>query len=149
MTANRALVTAGCLIALWLGAGPAAAQYVPYNPYTSGPYRGQRARLPPSLNLIRDQVPDVVDYFLGTLPERERRYNEAQFNRRITSLETRPAEAIVPGPEEEIPGVPTAGKPIGSRTSASYFRSEPVAGIQNHRAGVAQHHQRTTPRIPR
>jgi hypothetical protein len=150
MKTRKALVPAGCLIALWLSAGTALAQYTPYNPYTSSPYRtGQRARLPPSLNMIRNEVPDVVDYFLGTIPERERRFNEVQFNTRIRNLELRAPEAVPAPTEEEIPGVPTAGKPIGTRSSASYFKTEPPAALQNHRAALAQHHRPTTPRTPR
>jgi len=140
MTGSKGFVTAGCLIALWFSARPALAQYVPqfqgYSPY------GQRARLNPYLNLLRQEEPDTIGYFLGTIPERERRYNDRLFSSQIRTLQQRGAAPLAPSSEEEIPPVPYAGKPIGSRSSASYFRNDLGAPINNHRAGIAQHHHR-------
>jgi hypothetical protein len=146
MNRNRALVLAGCLLALWGSAGPVSAQFNQYNPYTASPYYGQRARLPPILNLIRDQEPDAINYFLGTVPERERRFNQGQFSRQIRGLESRePTNVFISG-EEAIPDVPTVGRPRGSRTSDSFFRDDAV--IANNRARPAFRTQGQGTRIP-
>jgi len=110
-----------------------AAQAQQYGGYGAGSinrYRspGSRAKLSPFLNLARGNDPNInsaIDYYLGTIPERERRSNENIFGTRIRGLETRQRELFdLAGSVGDIPPVPIAGAPIGSRSSASYFRQD-------------------------
>jgi hypothetical protein len=127
MRVKTTTLFAASLFALWFHTAPAAAQYYP------GEYRyGTRARLSPYLNLIRNNDANVdlgINYYLGTIPERERRYNDRMTNLRIRNIEQEIVAPPVP-PElaGEIPAVPTAGKPAGSRTSASYFKQDSGLG---------------------
>jgi hypothetical protein len=85
---------------LLVSAGPALAQY--YNPYTQitpttqfNPYSrppglapGGGPRLSPFLNLLRGGNP-AANYYLGVVPEQERRRNEAFLGNSIQQLEQR------------------------------------------------------------
>jgi hypothetical protein len=130
MNGKTYILFGATLLALWIDVSPALAQYP--NLYEQTPYRyGTRARLSPYLNLVRtvNGINDPgIDYYLGTVPERERRFNASVFNTRIRNLEQQ--EILPPSPIEEIAPVPTAGKPIGARTSDSYFRQD-GAGARN------------------
>jgi hypothetical protein len=123
----RLLTLAVCLAGL--GLGEARAQLP--NLYSRPATRPPRARLSPYLNLIRGQDRNVdlaVDYYLGVIPERERRFNAALFDTRINDLERGPlAPRAARDVEDIVPEVPTAGRPIGSRASADYFRADTAA----------------------
>ncbi len=131
MTKHRSLLTAACLLGLALIGGRAAAQYYPIYGY-----QPPRARLSPYLNLARTNngtsvVDPAINYHLGTVPERERRFNESLFGTRIQSLEeqqalrnfgvTAPSTSDLP-----VPPVPVAGRPPGSRASGAYFRLDAI-----------------------
>ncbi len=124
-----------CLAGLWLNTGTAHAQY-PSSNFNRYRPPGGGARLSPYLNLANGGDP-AINYYSGTLPELQRRYDETIFTTRIRGLEQRqrelfdrPASRIA---DDIIPPVPTAGQPIGSRTSGSYFRQD-SGGIGTHRA---------------
>src|SRR5713226_9128309 len=80
---------------LWLAiAGTANAQY-PGSPVQGGAYGGfgagnpyGRPQLSPYLNLLRGGSP-AANYYLGVVPERERRANAALFGSAISDLEWR------------------------------------------------------------
>jgi hypothetical protein len=121
---NKLMMLTVCLAGLWLSTGTVHAQYSPYN-LGRFQYPGGGARLSPYLNLANGGDP-AINYFSGTLPEVERRYNQSIFNTRIRGLETRQRDLInlANRGEDIIPPVPIAGAPIGSRSSASYFRQD-------------------------
>lgn len=134
MNARSGILFAASLMALYLGVAPVAAQYQPtYQPGTNR--YGGRARLSPYLNLIRNNDINVdagINYFLGVVPERERRYDQQLTNQRIRSIEQEiAAPPRSPDVLEEIPSVPTAGRPVGARTSASYFKQDVGLGNMN------------------
>jgi hypothetical protein len=125
---NRLLLTSACLASLWLSSGTAQAQY------GLGQYRpANRARLSPYLNLTRggDQA---ANYYLGVIPEQDRRYNDSLFSGQIRQLEQRRGIEPPRLADDLIPPVPVAGKPPGSRTSESYFRQDHLSSHGTHRA---------------
>ncbi len=135
MTRTRLLQLAACVSALWLTTSPVHAQQYYGGIGNLSRFGGATGpRLSPYLNLLRggDQA---SNYYLGVLPERERRFDESVFSNRIRNLEQRRAvsDPITRTGDDIIPPVPTAGAPIGSRTSASYFRQDGL-GIGTHRS---------------
>lgn len=139
---NKLLLTAAGLTVLCISTSTVHAQYPGgyggvagyggFGGYGRG-YGGvgpARARLSPYLNLTNGGDP-AVNYHLGVVPERERRYNETLFGGRLRQLELQQdtleaRRGGVLGGDEVISPVPIAGQPIGSRTSASYFRQDAI-----------------------
>lgn len=125
---SRALTASG--LALLVLSGPAAAQYYP----GASQYRpGNRPQLSPYLNLLRDQGRNngafnganlAIDYYLGTIPEQQRRANTARFGSELRQLEQatrqRPTETGDLDAELFRP-LPTTGHPTGFNTTAGYF----------------------------
>jgi hypothetical protein len=109
----RHRLIAGCVVVLALeplAVGPASAQPWVYQP----PLPGQRNRplLSPYLNLIRNFGDPAINYYLGTLPEQQRRQNDFFFRRELNTLETRIR------PEEEKPGEEPVGPPPTGQPSS-------------------------------
>jgi hypothetical protein len=116
---NRHLIrTAAAFACIFLGATAAHAQFYP------GPgqsyYSPRTPALSPYLNMLRGGDP-AANYFLGVVPERQRRYNDLLFQRDIQELQRR----------EELTGetagisnvLPGTGHPVYFNTTATYFNS--------------------------
>jgi hypothetical protein len=90
---------------------PANGAYSGYNPYS-------RPTLSPYLNLLRGGLP-AANYYMGVIPEIDRRYQQNRVNQEISDLERR----RVAGPEVEelLPTLPETGHATGFMTLAPYF----------------------------
>jgi hypothetical protein len=114
-------VLAGVLIA---SAGRASAQGgYPYGPPRVPAYGpGYRPGLSPYLNLNRGGDP-AVNYYLGTIPEFQRRANAQLFSSQIAGLEARPP-AVVGGasPDADLfTPLPATGHLTAFQNTAAYF----------------------------
>lgn len=104
-----------------LAVGPAAAQ-------TTFPYRapaygvGFQAPLSPYFNLLRGGDPSA-NYFLGTVPEFQRRQDRKVFSAGLADLDRREAEDAreLRVEEELMPRLPATGHPTGFGNTGSYF----------------------------
>ena len=76
-----------CCLA-FLTTGTASAQAPSFNRGGYAPYNRQQPQLSPYLNLLRGGDP-ASNYYLGVVPERERRRNDALFRSSILDLEQR------------------------------------------------------------
>jgi hypothetical protein len=119
----------GCLSAIWLvlvlpKAGQAQVQ--PYGQAGYSPY--QRATLSPYLNMVRGGNP-AANYFLGVLPEFNRRANAYQFGAAIQDLDQR-VNSISPGPEEDLRIAGTTGHPTAFANTAGYFGTLNMPRVQ-------------------
>ena len=95
-------------VLLGIGQSHASAQYAPYSPYARpnyGPY--SRPAVSPYLNIIRGNNP-AVNYYTGTIPERENRARFNQVNSDLQNLERRPGTPAI-SPEELIPSLAETG----------------------------------------
>jgi hypothetical protein len=122
---NRYLSTSVASVVLLLAATvqPAAAQAYNYSPYSRpgfGPYT--RPTVSPYLNLLRGSN-TAANYYLGVLPEFQRRYDALQYGAAIQDLERR----SVPRPQEEdlLPTLPETGHGAAFNNTLQYF---PVPG---------------------
>lgn len=117
---RRQLVAALALLVVLapLGAGNASAQsYVRNTPSLYG--RGYRPLLSPYLNLLRGGDP-AINYYLGTLPEIQRRQNDTFYQQQIADLEKK--EAAKPGAEEdEVPAMASTGLPVAFGTTRKMY----------------------------
>jgi hypothetical protein len=140
---------AGLLGLLLVQAGLARAQYVPPGMPSVGP--GNSPMLNPYLNLLRgtgttftpgatgvttsfnvfgNSVDPAVNYFLGTLPEAQRRLNYVQQQREIGELESGPRVGAVGGPDEiDVLLTPLrgTGHPATFNNTGGYFSNSRVA----------------------
>jgi hypothetical protein len=108
-----------CLFAL--AAGPAHAQSgFPYQRPNYGP--GFRPGLSPYLNIARGGNP-AVNYYLGTLPEFDRRVNQRVVRSEILDLERREAEtaAALSPTADLLNPLPGTGHPTAFQDTANYF----------------------------
>lgn len=114
------MMTAVALGFFALGAGHATAQQ-PYPNYISpsptSPYA--RPQLSPYLNLLRGGSP-AANYYLGVVPERDRRRNERALGAAVQDLERR-TEAPAQPDEELVPRLPSTGHPAYFMNYSSYF----------------------------
>jgi hypothetical protein len=107
-----------------LTAGAAPAQY--FNPALPGQPLygpGSRPMLSPYLDLTRGGIP-AVNYYLGTIPEIQRRNNAQVFRSAILDLEARTSTGAVPlltEEEELLRPLPSTGHPTAFGVSAGYF----------------------------
>ncbi len=113
------------LLGLAALAGPAAAQYTrptlgaPFTGPNFGP--GYRPMLSPYLNLNRGGDP-AINYYLGTLPEQQRRQNAQLFRQQILDLERR---APLAAEDVDLLGPPlTSGHPTAFGNTAGYFNNQ-------------------------
>ena len=116
-TRTVAAVALGLLV---LGAGRLAAQQ-PYpnylSPLPTSPYA--RPQLSPYLNLLRGGSPSA-NYYLGVIPERDRRRNERALGTAVQDLERRGETPALPG-EDLVPRLPSTGHPAYFMNYATYF----------------------------
>ncbi|MFL5245100.1 MAG: hypothetical protein ACJ8FY_23605 [Gemmataceae bacterium] len=90
-----------------------------FSPYARPNYStGARPALSPYLNLLRGGNP-AANYFLGVLPEFERRANAVQFSTAIQDLEQR--SAMVGDTGEPLAVTLTTGHPTAFGNTAGYF----------------------------
>jgi hypothetical protein len=119
------LVGAAAILGLALAAGPAAAQ--PPTPYARPGYGpGYRPSLSPYLNLARQNgiVGPAVDYYLGTIPEFQRRANAQFFGAQIQALEARPPVVnLAPEDQDLFRPLKESGHPTAFGNTLSYFNN--------------------------
>jgi hypothetical protein len=103
---------------------PASAQLY-YNPYPS-PYSqmpglnpGGGPRLNPYLNFFRGNP--AVDYYLGAVPEIDRRRYQLQSHSQIMGLEQQLNAPLVVGDEDLLPAQSQTGHPVAFGNTAGYF----------------------------
>jgi hypothetical protein len=125
---KRLLILSVAALGSLLGAmaGEAGAQY--FNPpfrQTPGLFPGARPGLSPYLDLLRGGNP-AINYYLGTLPELDRRANAIQFGSAITDLERRTAinSALI----EEEAGIAPTGHPVYFLNYGSFYNLGPTRG---------------------
>jgi hypothetical protein len=140
---KRLTLTAFAVLGVFasLAAGRASAQYNPpsygnvYGP-TYGNYGRAGPALSPYLNLTRGGNP-AANYFLGVLPEIDRRRNQAEVARDIADLdrriETPTVQSVAPlagdvGAELTGGGLPPTGHPVAFGNYGSYY-VQPTPGI--------------------
>ena len=105
--------------------GPAAAQAPTYRPSTQlGP---RQPLLSPYLNLLRGGDP-AANYYLGTIPERQRRQNAALFSSQIESLEQQVnQQTAIPDVDEALfQPAPATGHPTAFMNLGGYFNTGSV-----------------------
>lgn len=90
--------------------------------YTGSPAAdlANRPNLSPFLNLLRGGSP-AANYYLGVVPERDRRLTDAQFRTAIQDLERRPD--TVPGGEDLLPTLPQTGHAAQFMNYSTYFNT--------------------------
>jgi hypothetical protein len=119
MTRFFPVTLAAGLSFLAVAAGPALAQQTgfPYARPNYGPYF--RPQLSPYLDITRGGNA-AVNYFLGTLPEFDRRINQQNVN---TSLRVLDREVNAPPTQESdiLNPLPGTGHPTGFQQLGSYF----------------------------
>jgi len=120
---RSALVAAALSLGLVcaVGADTASAQYGPqYGPvYRPGLYPYGTPGLSPYLDLTRGGN-RATNYFLGTIPEIERRKNAAVFGAAIQDLERR-SPTTEPTTEELVPTLPGTGHPVAFMSYYPYY----------------------------
>jgi hypothetical protein len=111
------------------GTGRVSAQGFPVGPvgqgYRPGLFPSGTPGLSPYLDLIRGGN-RAANYFLGTIPEIERRRNAAYFGAAIQGLERRQAASEVEA-EELVPALPETGHPVAFGSYAPYYQLGPGA----------------------
>ncbi len=101
--------------------GTASAQLGPQAPPAYGP--GYRPLLSPYLNLLRGGDP-ASNYFLGTIPEYQRRANAQLFSQEIGALDRRLTLEAQPAPEVRLfQPLPETGHPTAFGYTNGYFGS--------------------------
>jgi hypothetical protein len=111
-------------LGLFLAMGQQHAHAQPYSPYgrsNFSPY--SRPTVSPYLNIIRGNNP-AINYFTGTIPERENRVRFNQVNADIQSLETQPGAAGLPT-GQLIPGLSETGHYVQFMNLNPYFNYAP------------------------
>jgi hypothetical protein len=115
-------------VVLGLAGRPAVAQNIyPYQPPQYGP--GYQTMLSPYLNMLRGGDP-AANYFLGVLPEFQRRQNAAQFSTQISGLQAQIAPLLTPeeiiAAREKPKGLLPAGQiPYAFGYYGTYFNQVP------------------------
>jgi hypothetical protein len=122
---KRLLLPAVAALAGLAFAGTASAQNVyPYMRPNYGPY--YRPGLSPYLNLLRGGDP-ASNYYLGTVPEFQRRQDARFFRAEIGNLDARlAASGAAPTPEEDrdlLRPLPSTGHPTAFNNTAGYFNN--------------------------
>jgi hypothetical protein len=101
-------------------AGPAPAQYTaPLSRPNYGP--GYRPQLSPYLNLLRGGDP-ASNYFLGVIPEQQRRANTQLFRQEISALEVEAAQSrLAPQDADIFQPLHRTGHPTAFGNTVTYF----------------------------
>jgi hypothetical protein len=115
---------------LLLGAEPAVAQQSFYGRTTASPY-GQPG-LSPYLNLLRGGNP-AANYYLGVVPEFERRANTNLFSSELQELDRRLLTSPTGEAREPQPALPGTGHPTSFMNFGPYYnfgnQRRPGSGI--------------------
>jgi hypothetical protein len=101
-----------------LGPGQSTAQAPYLPPRPTSPYA--RPQLSPYLNLLRGGSPSA-NYYLGVVPERDRRQFERTFGTAVQDLERRVEAPPAVADEELVPRLPSTGHPAYFMTYSTYF----------------------------
>jgi hypothetical protein len=101
-----------------VGAGMARAQFQAPAAPNYGP--GYRPQLSPYLNLLRGGDP-AANYYLGTLPEFQRRANAQQFSSEINELDRRVFGNILTEEQRLALPLPASGHPTAFGYTGYYF----------------------------
>jgi hypothetical protein len=157
---NR-LVTAAAMalgVVLAFGHGRACAQYnpySPYSPYTPYPRAGlynpySSPALSPYLNLRRGGSP-AANYYLGVVPEVQRRQQYNQLNAEIRDVEQRRLTPLAPDTEALVPQLPETGHATQFLNVSPYFTGgnpyyNPPAATQPQQRQPARGGRGTAPR---
>jgi hypothetical protein len=128
-SAILATLSLGALVAV--ATGPASAQYGPV--YRPGLYPYGTPGLSPYLDLTRGGN-RAANYFLGTVPEIERRRNTALFGAAIQDLERRPT-TTEPTADELVPTLPGTGHPVAFQSYYPYYNLGPVPQTRQQQQG--------------
>jgi hypothetical protein len=117
---NRILVPMASILGLVCTAAGTAFAQAP--PFAAGyqPYNRPQPQLSPYLNLLRGGDP-AANYYLGVVPERERRRNDALFRSAIVDLEQR-TQPLAEG-EDVFTPLRSTGHPTAFGYTGSYFAS--------------------------
>src|SRR5947209_2430626 len=109
------------IAAVLLFGSAAWGQYAPQN-RNGGPWNNPYAqpRLSPYLNLLPGGSPSA-NYYLGVVPERERRLDELRVNQELNDLERRGTEPLSPDVEALVPTLPETGHPTAFMALNPYF----------------------------
>jgi hypothetical protein len=111
-------------LVLTAATGTASAQsgsFGPYGPiYRPGPFPRGTPGLSPYLDLTRGGN-RAANFFLGTVPEIERRRNAAQFGAAISDLERKVNTPAETGAEDLVPTLPGTGHPVAFMNTYPYF----------------------------
>jgi hypothetical protein len=117
MTRVQLVFAAALLSVLSASAGIADAQQFGqpgfYNPYLNQP------RLSPYLNIVRGGSNPAINYYLGTLPEVERRATQAVYGNAIIRLERQVTG--LESTEEDLPPQANSGHPAYFANTGGYF----------------------------
>jgi hypothetical protein len=115
---KRHLIGPAALACLLVAAAAGQAQYSPPGPGRS--YFSPRGpNLSPYLNMLRGGDP-AANYFLGVVPEQQRRYNERLFQSEIQELQRREEALDTLGLSTTLPGT---GHPAVFNNTLSYFNN--------------------------
>jgi hypothetical protein len=124
-------ITAFAALALLASAGEAAAQGTSARKPNFGPY--WRPQLSPYLELARGGNP-AINYFLGTLPEQERRANDFLFRGSLQDLDAR--TLAVAREEQLLDPVKAPPPPIYGNVGTFYGNTRGYYGEGGVRFGV-------------
>jgi hypothetical protein len=119
-------ITGASVVLLVLGAGQVAAQgfysggYTPFQPPVFSP--GARPGLSPYLNLLRGGNP-AANYYLGVLPELDRRANDVQFRSALLNLDRRVTLNTLAEEGDLLRDrpLPSTGHAVGFMTYGTYY----------------------------
>ncbi len=142
-TTMKRLVGLALAAFLVLGSNTARAQFQPPSRPNYGP--GYRPQLSPYLNLLRGGDP-AANYYLGTLPEFQRRSNAQQFSTEISELDRRTLGNVATAEQRILQPLPVSGHPTGFGTTLNYFgSSNPYATGGQRQTAPQQQGQRSRP----
>lgn len=113
----------------------ARAQFAPPTRPNYGP--GYRPPLSPYLNLLRGGDPSA-NYFLGTIPEQQRRYNAQVFSSEISALDQRTLGNVLTPEQALFQTLPGTGHATAFGTTGYYFGSMNPYGPSAQRPGIGR-----------
>jgi hypothetical protein len=118
-----------CVAGLLLCSAERASAQQPYYPKVPSYGPGYRPMLNPSLNLLRGGN-SAVNYYLGAIPEIDRRANARLFSSSIYDLEQRYQNISAPNPDADLLTPPNqTGHPTAFGTTAGYFPQTRFGGL--------------------
>jgi hypothetical protein len=121
------LAAIACVLTLSLGT--ASAQRYP-GPHTPAYGYGYRPGLSPYLDIVNRGPDPGINYYLGTLPEIDRRANARFFSSAIADLEARPPVVAGTAPDADLfTPLPSTGHPTAFGTTGGYFPGPPRVGL--------------------